>query len=77
MDKREACNFDEFCIEMRKLIAEESIVIDNEKTVDFINGMMAWLEDTKGGQRFFEQSGSQAITWTDLITLIRASALYQ
>jgi hypothetical protein len=59
------------------LLADKSFPEENIRTDQFIEAMHAWLTDVNGSNNFFEEPNDKFITWADLYTLIRASAIYE
>lgn len=73
-------NKEEFCEELKKILnneLDEDFPQENTKTIDFIEGMKAWLEDTDGGKNFFEDFHERKISYRDLVKLIRAAGMYE
>lgn len=67
----------EFCSALNELLSDESFLSENAQTRDFLDAMQAWLTDTKGGKPFFDDFSETAITWGDLLKLVRAAAIYE
>jgi hypothetical protein len=70
-------NYQDFCISLREITDRRDVPLENERTLDFLEAMTAWLDDTKGGAGFFENRQSDCISWSDLVKLIRASTMYE
>jgi hypothetical protein len=78
-------NYSEFCENLNRLLLDEEFLdeskssyeLENVNTRAFLEAMRAWLEDTEGGDSFFDAPGKEHITWSDLHKLIQASAIYE
>jgi len=72
-------NYQEFCISVKYLLEDEDFPSENISTRDFLEAMLAWLNDTSGGSSFFDNTNSDNthISWSNLLTLLRASAIYE
>ena len=70
-------NYQDFCISLREIVDSRAVPFENGQTLDFLEAMIAWLNDTKGGVGFFESPRSDSINWGDLTKLIRAASMYE
>ena len=71
-------NYQEFCQSLTELLNDTEFPTENVSTRGFIEAMSAWLKDTSGGEHFFTcNEYAKSICWEDLLTLIRASAIYE
>ena len=70
-------NYIEFCQEIKILAREKMDCHQNKSTDEFLEAMEAWLKDTKGGKNFFHDCFDDKISWVDLLTLLKASYIYE
>lgn len=45
-------NYQDFCISLREITDRRDVPLENGRTLDFLEAMTAWLDDTKGGLDF-------------------------
>ncbi len=78
-------NYKDFCKSLKILLEDKEFLdesknsyeLENVNTRIFLEAMGAWLEDTEGGDSFFDEPCKEYITWDDLYKLLQASAIYE
>lgn len=71
-------NYEDFSRALQGVLKDKSLSIENLETEAFLEALSAWLDDTDGGEAFFESPGHEGmISWSDLYKLIKAAAIYE
>lgn len=66
-----------FIQSLSSLLDEEEFPRENVSTRRFIGAMQSWLEDTDGGDGFFDQLNEEYLLWDDLYKLLQAAGMYE